>query len=63
MLKICKNMARTEREWESTKQRLTFWRFFLEILPYKSFTKFGVCSKEYEEKNNISGYILSFFMK
>ena len=63
MLEICKNMARTEHKWESTKRRLTFWRIFLEILPYKSFTKFGVCSKEYEKKTNISGNILSFFMK
>ena len=50
MLKICKNMARTEHKWESTKRRLTFWHIFLEILPYKSFTKFGVCSKEDEKK-------------
>ena len=54
-------MARVEREWESTKLRLTFWRIFLDILPYKSFTKFGVCSKEDEKKNNFSGHEKKFF--
>ena len=61
MLKICKNMAWTEREWESTKRRLTFWRIFLEILPYKSFTKFGVCSKEDEKKKTIFLAIFCYF--
>ena len=61
MLKICKNMARTERQWDSTKRRLTFWRIFLEILPYKSFTKFGVCSKEDEKKKTIFLAIFCYF--
>ena len=61
MLKICKNMARTEHKWESTKRRLTFWRIFLEILPYKSFTKFGVCSKEDEKKKTIFLAIFCYF--
>ena len=54
-------MARTEREWESTKRRLTFCRIFLEILPYKSFTKFGVCSKEDEKKKTIFLAIFCYF--
>ena len=54
-------MARTEREWESTKRRLTFCRIFLEILPYKSFTKFGVCSKEDEKKKPIFLAIFCYF--
>ena len=61
MLKICKNMARTEHKWESTKRRLTFWHIFLEILPYKSFTKFGVCSKEDEKKKTIFLAIFCYF--
>ena len=54
-------MARTEREWESTKRRLTFCRIFLEIRPYKSFTKFGVCSKEDEKKKTIFLAIFCYF--
>ena len=54
-------MARTEREWESTKRRLTFCRIFLEILPYESFTKFGVCSKEDEKKKTIFLAIFCYF--
>ena len=54
-------MARSEREWESTKQGLTFWHIFLEILPYKSFTKFGVCSKEDEKKKTIFLAIFCYF--
>ena len=56
-------MARTEREWESTKRRLTFCRIFLEILPYKSFTKFGVCSKEDEKKKTIFLAIFCYFSR